>query len=397
MKAKVSKCQWLQYVTLGVVVLVGVYVRFLGKDFISGDFEDCLYEWYQEIVAAGPEITALKACTGDYAIPYVFLIWLLAKIPVPFLYSLKLLNGIFDFVLAVLGGKIVRHFIPQRENASLVGFSVIWLLPNVFMNSCYWGQCDGMYSMFLLAAVLCMLKDKYSAMMFFYGLAFSFKLQAVFLLPFILIFYWTVKKFSMLQFLIVPATMLVMNIPAFLAGYTPGIIWVKYAGQAGGYPWLYYFYPNLWYFFQAGPYYLFNAGAMMLAVTALLVFVVLLVNKGVAVTPRNMLPVMLWTVYTCVFFLPSMHERYGFLAELIAVIMAIVYTRTAWIAAGLILSTLPKYLYALGLMGNPPGLQMATAIVNTAVYLTFTCILWKHLFTGDAKSIYGEKRGEADA
>jgi len=369
-----------QYTAMIVLSLFAIYIRYAGRDYISGDFESCLYPWYLEILNAGPGIEALQAYTGDYAMPYAFIIWLMTKVPVPFLYSLKFLNGTFDFALAVLGGKIVQYFKKGDFNGFIWGYCTILLMPNVFMNSCYWGQCDGMYTSFLLAAILCLLYKKYPWMMVFLGLTLSFKLQAVFVLPFILIVYWVRKEFSVLLFSLIPITMLIMNIPAVIAGYSPMITFVKYMGQTESYPWLYYFYPNLWFFFQARPYYQFSTSAILLAISALLIFIVLFIHKKIRLTTENILPVLLWTVYTCVFFLPSMHERYGFFAEIVAMIMAVVYVRSSWIAIGMIVCILPKYLWAMDVIGNPVNLQMAAAVGNTAVYITFTCILWHRLF-----------------
>lgn len=380
MKTHIRNQRFCTHAVALLVTLIAIYIRYEGLEYISSDFKNCLNSWYLEILNAGPGIEALRAYTGDYPMPYAFLIWLLTKIPVPFLYSLKTVNGIFDIILAVLVGKIVQYFKPESSNGFCLGYCITLLLPNVFLNSCYWGQCDGFYNVFLMASILCLLYKKYPAMMLFMGLALSYKLQAIFLLPFIMIFYWMKKEFSVIQFLIVPATMLFMNIPAVMAGYSPLITFTKYIGQAGGYPWLYYFYPNLWFFFQARPYYLFSTGAVLLAISALLLFVVLLVKKNVSLDRDNMLPILLWVVYTCVFFLPSMHERYGFFAEIIAVILAIVYVRSSWIAVLMSLLALPKYLWALSLMDNPTGLQMAEAIGNTALYMIFTCILWYRLF-----------------
>ena len=375
-----------QYLIIAFLTVIAAGIRFVGRDYVSGDFESCLYPWYLEILNAGPGIEALQAYTGDYAMPYAFIIWLLTKLPVPFLYSLKVLNGIFDFALAVLGGKIVQYFKKGDFSAFICGYGVILLMPNVFFNSCYWGQCDGMYTTFLLAAVLSLLHKKYPLMMIFLGLTLSFKLQAIFILPFILLIYWVRKAFSVLLFACIPVTMLLMNIPAMIAGYSPMITFVKYMGQTESYPWLYYFYPNLWFFFQARPYYQFSTGAILLALTALMIFIVLFVQKKKQLTEENMIPILLWTVYTCVFFLPSMHERYGFFAEMIALIMAVIYVRSSWVAAGMILCILPKYLWALDIIGNPVSLQMVSAIGNTVVYMVYTCILWHRIF--------GQRRSE---
>lgn len=372
------------YMLVTLISFAALYVRYLGRDMISADFQNCLSSWYTEITTPGPGIDSLLAYTGDYPMPYAFLIWLSGKLPVPFIYSLKTFNVIFDFILAILVGKIVAHFKPDNPHSFLWGYCITLFLPNVIINSSMWGQCDGLYTTFLFASFYCWLLKKYPAMMFMFGLAFSYKLQAVFFLPFVLIAYWLEKEFSVFQFLIIPATMLVMNIPAVIAGYPISVTFTKYIGQAGGYPWLYYFYPNLWFFFQARPYYLFSTGAVLLTVTALLIFVVLLVRKKVMLSRNNILPILLWTAYTCAFFLPSMHERYGYFVELIAVLLAILNIRSVWLPVFMITCTLPKYLSAVYLCGNPLWLQAVEAIGNTFIYMLFTCMFWNRLFRENA-------------
>ena len=372
---------FITYTLLLTASLLGLYLRCLGLDVVSGDFRDCLNVWHQEIAGAGPGLDSLLHYTGDYAMPYAFVIWLLGKLPVPFLYSLKGFHILFDFILALMAGFIVKKLKPQSTHAFCLGYCVVLLLPNVILNSSFWAQSDGLCAAFLLAAFYFWLKDRYCAMMILFGMAFSFKLQAVFFLPFLLIAYWQGKKFSLFHFLLVPLTMLVMNIPALMAGYPLSVIFTKYVGQTGEYPWLYYFYPNLWFFFQARPYYLFSSGAMLLTVVALLLFVVLLVKKDIAIDRFSGLPIALWTAYTCCFFLPSMHERYGYLCEVLAVLLALLHLRSAWLPVGMILCVLPKYLYAIDLIGNPLWLQALEAAGNTLLYMTFTCLLWQKLFS----------------
>lgn len=377
-----------KYALLLIVSALGLYIRYLGRNALSADMQNCLDSWYREIVGAGPGINSLLSYTGDYAIPYAFLIWLLSKLSIPFLYSIKMVNVVFDFGMAILVGLIAQHFKPENKNIFCWGYCITLLLPNVFMNSSFWGQCDVIYTFFLLAALLCYLRKRYVFMMIFFGMAFAFKLQSVFLLPFILIAYWLKKEFSILQFLFIPVTMLVLNIPAMVAGYSPMITFTQYVRQATGYPWLYYFYPNFYLFFQARPYYLFSTGAVMLTMAALLIFVVLLVEKKVSLDQDNLLPILLWTAYTCVFFLPSMHERYGYFAEIIAVILGLVNIRKSWIACGMILCVIPKYLYAVNFTGNPMSIQILTAVGNTLLYLIFTCILWHQLFQRERRISY---------
>ena len=174
--------------------------------------------------------------------------------------------------------------------------------------------------------------------------------------------------------------MIVVNIPAFLAGIPLTEVFRAYVEQSGGYPWLYYFYPNLWFFFQATPYYMFSSGAILLTLTALMIFVVLVIVKKAEITESRILPVLLWLAYTMVFFMPHMHERYGFLAEMLAVVWAVTDRRKIWLAVGMFVSIFPKYLDALYLIEINKAFQGCLAGANTIVYLVFTCVLWKVLF-----------------
>lgn len=390
MVTQTNRHRLIKYAVLLFVSFLAVYIRYLGRDVLSDDIKNCVTGWSDELVSAGPGINSLLNYTGDYAMTYVFLIWLLIKLPVPLLYSLKAVNVLFDFGLAVVVGRIIKYFRPENDYSFCWGYCVTLLLPNVFLNSSFWGQCDAIYTFFLLAAFLCLLYKKYPIVMILFGMALSVKLQSVFMLPFLLVAYWLLKEFSVLQFLIVPIVMMAMNIPAIIAGHSPLIAFTAYARQIGGYPWLYYFYPNLYFFFQARPYYLFGSGAILLTVTAFLIFVVLLVEKKVELNRENMVPILLWTAYTCTFFLPTMHERYGYFAELIAVILGILNFRRSWVPIGMLLCILPKYLSALYVIENSSAIQMVTAAGNTCLYVVFTCILWRGLFQEERSGVHAE-------
>lgn len=390
MVTQTNRHRLIKYAILLFISFIAVYIRYLGRDVLSDDIKNCVTGWYNELVSAGPGLNSLLNYTGDYAMPYVFLIWLISKSSLPLIYSIKIIHALFDFGLAVVMGKIIKYFRPENDNSFCWGYCITLLLPNVFLNSCYWGQCDVIYTFFLFAAFLSFLYKKYPIVMIFFGIALSVKLQSVFFLPFLLIAYWLLKEFSVLQFLIVPVVMLVMNIPAMIAGYSPLITFAAYNRQINGYPWLYYFYPNLYFFFQARPYYLFGSGAILLTVTAFLIFVVLLVEKKVELNRENMVPILLWTAYTCTFFLPTMHERYGYFAEMIAVILGILNFRRSWVPIGMLLCILPKYLSALYVIENSSAIQMVTAVGNTCLYVVFTCILWHGLFQEERSGIHVE-------
>jgi Gpi18-like mannosyltransferase len=371
------------YITYFSIILLvttaGMVIRFLGRNVISGDFRDCLEPWYKDIIASGTGISSLRAYKGDYALPYVFLTWLIGKLPIPYLYACKILSIIFDVLMAVFAGMISALLTPERKYSFLFGYSIVLLLPNVIIDSAYWGQCDSIYTAFILLSLWLYLKDRYTAMMLVYGIAMAFKLQSVFFLPFILIVYWFEKKFSILHFLLIPAGMILCNIPAYMAGFPFSITFSQYVSQTGTYPWLYYFYPNLYFFFQARPYYFFSIAPICFTVTMLLILVFLLRKHKLQLSGENALNIATWICYTCVFLLPSMHERYGYLAEILAVLAAIKNKRLTWLPILMIASTLPRFLFAISLGSGSLIQQGICSVLNTVSYTAFTYMIYLRL------------------
>lgn len=380
------------YLFVAILSILGMLSRLLGIRMDSSDL-GVLTRWYQQLVEAGPSLDALYSFRGDYPLSYVFIIWLLTKVSIPFKFTIKFASIILDYFMAYLLGEIAETLYPAKKRSFCLGYGIVMLLPTVVMNSGFWGQSDCFYAAFLMGVILCLLKGKYPQMMIYLGFAFSYKLQTVFILPFLLMYYWIERKFSARLVLIVPAIMVGMHIPAIIAGYSPFIAFTQFLGQSGAYPYLYYYYPNFWTFFQAQPYFRFGTSAMFLAITALLIFVVFLVRKNVRITDERVLPMVIWTMYTCVMFLPAMHERYTYMPEILSVLYGIKNKKRIWLPVGLQAVILPKYLWTMGFMQNTVWIQIVTAIICVVTYLGFTVVLWKDLFAGETEVSY-DKVGE---
>ena len=79
-------------------------------------------------------------------------------------------------------------------------FAVLFL-PTVIVNSSMWGQCDSIYAAFGLLALYFALRDKYVLSVALAAVAFSFKLQIIFLLPIYAVFLFTGRiRFRLLVF-----------------------------------------------------------------------------------------------------------------------------------------------------------------------------------------------------
>ena len=153
------------------------------------------------------------------------------------------------------------------------------------------------------------------------------KLQSIFILPLILILYFYKKKFSILHLLWVPAAIQVLCIPAILGGCPADIAFRTYGEMLGEYPFLYYYYPNIWTFFKEAPYYQFGSAAVIITFTALLLFAVLFMQSQTKHTLRDVMEYAVWTTMTCAMLLPCMHERYNYMAELLLPVCALFHRK----------------------------------------------------------------------
>ena len=104
--------------------LLTVVVRYLGKDFVSGDMKVCLLEWFRIIKSQGG-ISSLSNQVGDYNLYYQTLIAFLTYIEYSPLYLMKLPSIAFDYLLAFWVALIVRDF--YKKNILFVTSRILYL------------------------------------------------------------------------------------------------------------------------------------------------------------------------------------------------------------------------------------------------------------------------------
>ena len=310
---------------------MAILIRFSARNFESGDFIGSLSPWYTHFKTHGG-FAALKSPIGDYNIPYQFLIALMTYIKVKPLYLFKILSCIFDFLLAIYSGKFVYYISSERTGTSrsfkdaisnmtfVLPYGVVLLLPTVVFNSALWGQCDAIYVFFIVLSLFLVYRNSYFLSFVFLGCAFAFKLQTVFILPFFFYLYFREKKFSILFLLFLPLVDILLSIPSLCMGLRFSKLIDVYINQADAYHYVYLNYPSFWAMIGDNYDYL---KFVAIIVTLIILFVGLLyvIRKKVDLkSSDNFLSLACWSVWTCVLFLPSMHERYAYLVEVLIVI-----------------------------------------------------------------------------
>ncbi len=305
-----------------IIMVLNIYVRYKAMDIESVDYLAYLIKWYAHFQETG--FSGLQEQVGDYSIPYQVITYLMTLIPGTPLYLFKILSMIFDCVCAVASGLIVKKV---TGNKKLFWFTaaVIFSLPCVIMNSTFWAQCDAIWSGFVLLSVYMLMEKRYFPSFLFLALAFSFKMQTVFIFPLFAYYYFKEGGFSLLNVLIIPLVYFLLSCPAFAAGRPISSLFSIYFNQVYEYHEVVINYPSFWALSRVTNfkmYYRFNVLITFLVLGILLY--ILLQHKHLKLSnPKTLLFFAAVSSWTCVLLLPSMHERYGYLTDILLILLVI--------------------------------------------------------------------------
>lgn len=209
------------------------FLRAACLDYASYDYRDFLAQWAAFFRDNGG-FAAIREQVGDYNVPYLYFMAAISYLPMPDLYAIKLFSILFDVILAWGGLRLAQKLAPGRPEAGYLAFLALLLLPTVVLNGSYWGQCDSLYGALVLHALACALEKRPIPSMILLAVAFSFKLQTVFLLPLWGAF-WLCGVVKFRHLLVFPVTYFVTALPALLLGKPLGDILGVYVKQAGQY------------------------------------------------------------------------------------------------------------------------------------------------------------------
>ena len=288
-------------------------------DYISPDYVSFLGPWTQTM----REMTVRQVLVtpiGDYNMPYLYLLLLISRLPGYDLYWIKLASVVTDLFLALALARL-SAMVSRRDGVILGVFFGSLLAPTILLNSAYWGQCDGMYTCFALWGLYWGLRKRPIASMACFAIAFSLKLQAIFILP-IALFLLVLDYVNLQSLLAFPITFLIVMLPALLAGRGLGDTFGIYVNQTNSYPYLTLNAPSLWalipndYFSRLG-----TAAVLLAGICTLLLLYVFLRRSG-RLNKTDLMDLALLFAFAIPWLLPRMHERYFYTAEALSVLYA---------------------------------------------------------------------------
>lgn len=343
--------QWIEahilWFAIPLFTVVSLWIRYSMRAAESGDALSYLLPWFDEIVANGG-LKSLGTQVGDYNILYQTLIAFFTYLPIKPLYAYKIFSIVFDYLLAVVITLLVYHLSGKKKDRALFAYVLAVLFPVFFLNSAYWAQCDGIYSFFCVLALYLLIKENYAGTFISLGFAFAFKLQAVFILPLFIFLYLYKKKYSLLYFFLIPFVLICSGFFGYLNGRSVPDVFSIYLDQTESYPYMSMNYASFWNVLQDtltyDGYELLKKAAILLTVAALGLIMLFHIRHRTEMNAVQTVETAFLMVYTCVFFLPCMHERYDYLVLALAV--ALVFLDKKMIPVLLVLTYISLRSYA---------------------------------------------------
>ena len=361
-----------------VAVALAVVIRVELYDFQSNDYRAFVAQWYDFIKANGG-FAALRNQFADYNVPYLYLIALLTYLPVPVLAGVKTISVLGDLLLAFFVYKLVALKYP-RDWTAFAAAAVVALLPTVVMNGSMWGQCDSIYTAFGIGGLYYAVRSRPWLACVFFGLALAFKLQIIFLLPVLAVLVLR-RRVPWQALLAIPAVVVALDMPALLVGASPAGLLSVYLNQMGEYSQL--------TLNAANVYQLVDFGANTEAVRNIAVLITGELVAGLilyAVVSQKQLTsariVLLGTVFVVLvpFFLPAMHERYFYLADVLSVVVAFYLPRRLW-PVPVLVQFASTFSYLPFLSQRGPGRDETTPvplwILALAILTALALLMWE--------------------
>jgi len=313
------------FVLISVIALLIARGAFFGYQ--SGDYVYFLKPWIEEYRTM-TFFEGLGTKVGTYNPPYMYLLNIISRMNVSDLTVIKIISVFFDFLLAYFVMRIVA-LRTNRVNVHIFAFLLTLSLPTVILNSAMWGQCDSIYAAFAVGAVYFGLTKQSKLSYSFMALALSFKLQAVFLLP-ILPMFVVANKIKFKDCYMFFAVYLATLLPAIIAGMPLNDALFSYVSQAGYYNRLNQNIINIWRFVDNVDYDSFRtAGIYMAGIAILSLMYFTYVNRARLTKTVDFVRLSYLFAIVMPFLLPKMHDRYYFIADILAVVVFF-YDKRRW-------------------------------------------------------------------
>ena len=364
---------------LAALTLIGLSIRVILRVVITDDWLMYWDPWISDIKEMG--FSYLATDRYDYTPTFIYILWVISKLPINPMTAYKGLHCILDFVAAAILGKMIYKVTGNRRKGVL-SYGLFLIVPTIWANSALWAQCDIIFMTFLLLCFYYLFEDRPCRAMFFYGMAFVFKLQSLFIFPFLVIL-WVNKKVDLKHFLWIPALYFLSIVPAWIAGRPLMELINIYMAQGAQDVWsLSIKWPNIYQIIGNQFFLLEYASAgTWLILGILMVIMFAMAQKRYRITNEFIVQMALFFAILTPWFLPHMHERYGCVADILAIIYAMMNRKKFYFPLVQILVSFNSYMAYLSHLGadEPTIYYGVWAFVELGLLILVGLDIWHYM------------------
>ena len=358
-------------VFIGIAILVSIAIRIPFLLYESYDYHIWVSNWYDMMKhSAWKSLRVSDPAVCNYTPFYLYMIWLTTFLPVIKIIAVKIPSLLFEALSAFLVYRLVRHRFPTDRVKACMALAVTILCPTAIMNSVYWCQSDAVYAAGILASLYFLWKGRNTPAFVSFSLAFAFKFQAAFFSPVLLILLLK-RKASVFQLLWIPAIYALVGLPALLAGRNAASLCLVYLQQVGYYNDLVMGAANIYQLiptaFRLGHEKILTAAGVAFSGIAATVSACVAAFRSRELGADFLLRTALFFALILPFFLPKMHERYFYLADMLSIVYGFVIPKRWFIPVGVILVSTLSYVQVTAGPGLAVVVPFFAAIIGVVV------------------------------
>jgi Gpi18-like mannosyltransferase len=364
-----------------LIILVGTLLalslRYSLRSFASQDYSYYNKVWYQTIKELG--FSALGQSFSNYTPPFLYLLYIVSKLlpNIATVTAVKLPSILCDFVCAWYVYRIVRLKY-EKGPVPIFAFLAILFSPTVILNSAVWGQADSIFTAALVAFLFYLLKKQPWLACIAFGIAFSIKLQSIYLAPLLMALFFK-KVISWKHLLTIPAVYLIAIIPAWIAGRPLVELLTVYFDQVQGVPGLFHNAPNIYTWLPVDDYGIFFQAGIIFAVSISLIYVAVALKSHAKLSKHLIVQLAFVSALLVPYFLPKTHDRYFYPSDILSIVYAFYFPEYFYIALAANLISFfvyPPYLFGMDIF-PPTVLALALLVVIFIVTQQLMNVLYK--------------------
>jgi Gpi18-like mannosyltransferase len=348
------------------IVLFGlsIFIRF---QIYNQSNEDVviLQDWYHHFFKRGVASLA-NGNFSNYTPAYLYLLYLTRVFSDWFgsMVAIKIIPTMFDLLSAFAILLMAR--IKFEDDKPYLFSAIFFVLPTIMFNSTGWGQIESLYTSFLLLCAYFLLKEKPFLALLMFGVAFSFKSQSIFFLPFLGILFLK-GKIRWYHFVLIPVVYVVLAIPAAWIGRSWASILSIYIGQVGQYHSLSMSAPNLYVFVPDSFYEIGVWIGMGIFLIAMAVWGWVNWRAKIAYDNRQIMLMALSALTLVPFVLPKMHDRYFYPVDVFS-FATVIFVPEMWFVP-ILYQLISGLSYSVFILNASTNYVMLAALINTGTVI----------------------------